>query len=583
MCVLALGAAAAPAAAITPTVTEFTGGVAPGFTLNAAPEGIVTGPDGNLWFTENGPPGRVARMTTSGDVSEFTNGVTPADQPFGITAGPDGNLWITEPGGAGHVARVTTGGGVTELTGGVTMGFSANRRPIDIVTGPDGRPWFTEQAGPGGIGQVLPGDTVSELTGGATPGRSANGEPFGIAAGPDGNLWVTEFNDPGRIARVTTGGGVAEFTAGATAGFSANGGPSFIAAGPDGSLWFTEYTGTAIARITTAGAVTEFRAGLSSAAFPEQIVAGPDGALWFTEFGDPGRIGRITTDGTITEFPSGTTPGFTLTATSLEGITVGPDGNVWFAESANPGRIARITTPPVAATGDATVRGATSVTLTASVNGHAQPTSVHFEISEVARPQTVTSTPAQDIGSSAADTPVSVQAGGLRPAVQYRYRVVAANPTDTTQGAFRTFTMTAAAAIQASITALRISPRSLRAAAKGPAIAATRPTGATISYRDSQPARTTFTVLRRKPGIRRAGKCAAPRRGQHVAKSRRCTRLAAVGRFTHTDRTGTNRLHFTGRIRGRKLALGAYRLQARPTYRGLAGKAVATSFGVRRR
>ena len=553
-------------------MTEYTGGVASGFSANAAPEGITVGPDGNLWFAEDGPPGRVARITPSGAVTEFSNGVTADGQPFDITLGPDGNLWMTESGGAGHIARVTPSGAVTELTGGVTPGFSANSRPAEIVTASNGRLWFIEAASPGRIAQILPSGAVNEQTGGVTPGFSASGMPSGIAAGPDGNLWVTEYANPGRMARITTSAVVTEFEGGAVPGFTASAGPNYVAGGPDGNLWFTEYNDPgAVARITPAGEVSEFRAGLSPNSDPEQFVAGPDGALWFTEFGDPGRVGRITPTGTITEFPSGTTPGFSPIAFSAEGITVGPDGNIWFTETANPGRIARMTTPPVAVTGDTTALGATSVRLAALVNGHAQPTSVQFEISEVARPQTVTTTAAQNIGSSAADTPVSATVGDLLPGTEYRYRVAATNPTDTTRGAFHTFTMTAAGATMASITHLRVTPRSFRAAK-----------GARITYTDSQPATTTLTVLRRKPGVKRVRACAAPRRHRHVAKARRCARYVAVGSFRHVDRPGDNRLHFSGRVRGHRLSPGRYRLSARPKLRGLVGAMTATTFSVRR-
>ena len=40
------------------TVTELTGGVTP---ANATPTDTTTGPDGRIWFTEQAPPGRVAR------------------------------------------------------------------------------------------------------------------------------------------------------------------------------------------------------------------------------------------------------------------------------------------------------------------------------------------------------------------------------------------------------------------------------------------------------------------------------------------------------------------------------------------
>ena len=54
------------------------------------PIGIVSGPDGNLWFTEfNG-----------NQIGRITQFVVPSlkSGPFGITPGPDGKIWFTEYG-----------------------------------------------------------------------------------------------------------------------------------------------------------------------------------------------------------------------------------------------------------------------------------------------------------------------------------------------------------------------------------------------------------------------------------------------------------------------------------------------------
>jgi virginiamycin B lyase len=61
-----------------------------------APSQIVTGPDGNPWFT-NSQLGRqgmsiVGKVTPSGLVKIYYTG----DVPIAITSGPDGNLWVTE-------------------------------------------------------------------------------------------------------------------------------------------------------------------------------------------------------------------------------------------------------------------------------------------------------------------------------------------------------------------------------------------------------------------------------------------------------------------------------------------------------
>src|SRR6266849_8066848 len=53
-------------AATTGTFTEF---AVP--TANSVPESIVTGPDGNLWFTESQAGGAIGRITPTGTGTEF--------------------------------------------------------------------------------------------------------------------------------------------------------------------------------------------------------------------------------------------------------------------------------------------------------------------------------------------------------------------------------------------------------------------------------------------------------------------------------------------------------------------------------
>ena len=298
----------------SPTITEFSNGISANAFGPAGPYGfITTGPDGNLWFTEyNG--GRVARMTPSGTVTEFSTG----DTPTGITSGPDGNLWFAEPSGGANVAqieRTTTSGTLTQFSTGITSHSS----PFFITSGPDGNLWFTENNIPA-IARMTPAGTVTEFSAGITARY-----PHAITSGPDGNVWFTESNggfsgNPGRIGRITMAGTITEFSAGVTA----NQLPG-ITTGPDGNLWFTESFDTSpgkIGRITTSGTVTEFTVG----AYPYSITTAPDGNLWFAEY-KSNKIGRITTSGIVTEFSNG------ITANSgPAGITVGPDGNLWFTE-----------------------------------------------------------------------------------------------------------------------------------------------------------------------------------------------------------------------------------------------------------
>jgi hypothetical protein len=139
--------------------------------------------------------------------------------------------------------------------------------------------------------------------------------------------------------------------------------------------------------------------------------------------------------------------------------------------------------------------------------------------------------------------------------------------------------LTAGAHSAHGIRGLTVSPKRFRAASRGASIAASRKTGATVSYKDSRNATTTFTVLRAAKGFSRGGKCVAKRPARDK-KARSCTLYKSVGSFSHTDTAGRNAFHFTGRVRGHKLTPGAYRLQATPRAPHDIGATSTTSFGI---
>jgi virginiamycin B lyase len=68
--------------------------------------------------------------------------------PQGITTGPDGNLWVAD--GSNVIFKVTTAGTYTAYTVPTSGSY-----PSAIVTGPDGCMWFTEALG-GKIGTICP-------------------------------------------------------------------------------------------------------------------------------------------------------------------------------------------------------------------------------------------------------------------------------------------------------------------------------------------------------------------------------------------------------------------------------------------
>jgi len=296
------------------SITEF-----PITTANSGSESIVTGPDGNLWFTE-GTANKIGKMTTAGVVTEYTL-ASATSRPQFINTGPDGALWFTEING-NKIGRITTAGVITEFTVPTT-----GSGPNVITTGPDGALWFTE-FNTGKIGRITTAGVFSEY-----PTSASNTQPTDIIVGPDGALWFANYNT-GTIGRITTAGVETEFPTTAT-----DSKPTTLALGSDGAFWIAESNKGIIARMTTAGAITTFTPTLPGGSTLYDIVPGPDGNLWFTVYGGgaPNNlIGQITTAGVVTYF---TIP--TIQSTP-QVITTGPDNAMWFVEQAsnNIGRLA---------------------------------------------------------------------------------------------------------------------------------------------------------------------------------------------------------------------------------------------------
>jgi streptogramin lyase len=284
------------------------------------PIGIAAGPDGNLWFTENAA-NKVDKVTTAGVFTEYIVPTTNS-YPEGITAGPDGNLWFTET-SANAVGKVTTSG--------VFTGYAvptASSGAMEITAGPDGNLWFTEN----NANQVAKLTTSGVFTEYAVP--TASSSPEGITAGPDGNLWFTE-SGANKVAKVTTSGVFTEYTVP-----TASSSPFGITAGPDGNLWFIETSANKVAQVTTSGVFTEYSVPTANSfasgfgPFPQDITAGPDGNLWFTE-NNVSKVAKVSVSGVFTEYP---TPGYSAPM----GITAGPDGNIWFTEY-NANAVAKVT------------------------------------------------------------------------------------------------------------------------------------------------------------------------------------------------------------------------------------------------
>ena len=104
--------------------------------------------------------------------------------------------------------------------------------------------------------------------------------------------------------------------------------------------------------------------------------------------------------------------------------------------------------------------------------------------------------------------------------------------------------------------------------------------GTTVRYTLNVGASVRFTVVRLLPGRRgKRGRCVKPTRENRNA--RKCTRRVRVrGSFTRTGSAGPNRFRFMGRIGGRKLTPGDYRLVATPTANGVRGRRTSAPFHI---
>jgi RHS repeat-associated protein len=281
------------------------------------PFGVTTGPDGNMWFTDEGTS-KVGKTTTSGTITEYA--LPAGSEPHGIVTGPDTNLWFAAR-GTSKIGKITTAGSITEYA------LPTKSWPEGIVGGPDGNLWFTE-SGTGKIGKITTAGAITEYA------LAVGSKPAGITAGPDGNLWFSNFNNStlaktvGKIA--TTGGTATEY--------SITGYAQGVVSGPDGNVWYANPSTNKIGKMTTAGVPTEYA--LPEKSQPEWLTVGPEGKLWFTDH-FTSKVGSITTAGTVVEYTAGTNSG-------PDGIVTGPDKNLWFAEETT-GKIAMLAPPEAGA------------------------------------------------------------------------------------------------------------------------------------------------------------------------------------------------------------------------------------------
>lgn len=275
-------------------------------TAESGTNDIVSGTDGNLWFTEQ-QANKIGRLSTAGSFAEYTLPV--AGLPGRITRGPGGNVWFTAQDAVHPVAAKGWLGSITP-SGQITMYQVPDPgRLIAVVTGADGNLWYTNFDA-NLIGRMTPAGVFTDF-----PILTPSSGPRGIEAGPDGNIWFTE-QAANQIGKMSLAGAVTEYSI-PTADSFAN-----VIRTVHGMLFFQEAFGQKIARITVSGQVTEIPLSDISGGFVE----GPDSHIWFT-LQDLNSLNAMNNAGQ--QVKSYAIP---TAASNPTGVAIGSDGNLWILE-----------------------------------------------------------------------------------------------------------------------------------------------------------------------------------------------------------------------------------------------------------
>jgi DNA-binding beta-propeller fold protein YncE len=445
--------------------------------------------------------------------------VAAGSAPFEVAVSPNGkSVYVTNFSG-GNVSEFDVGAGGL-LSAKTPATVLAGTQPLGIAVSPDGNSVYVTNFGGGNVSQYDVG--AGGLLSAKTPTAIAAGTaPIGVAVSPDGNS-VYVANRGGGVSQYNLGaGGVLSAKTPATV--AAGSSPQWVAASPDGrSVYVTNNTGANVSQYDVGAG------GVLSAKTPATVPVGanPDGVVLLP---DQGPLAAFSV------------------AVGRAGSASAFDGS----SSSDPdGTIARYDWE----FGDGTTLP----------NGGPTPTHTYAAAGAYTARLTVT----DDGGCSSAFvfTGQTALCNGSPAAITTRQLVVGAPPPpppDTTPP---------------TETLLKLTPTAFRAARSGPSIAAK--TGTTVSYTVSEAAVTSFKVERAVQGVKRGHTCVRPSR--RTRRGKRCTRFVAVrGSFTHADIAGANRFHFSGRIGGKALKAGNYRLNATPKdTAGNVGRTVRSQFHI---
>ena len=286
---------------------------------------VVSGSD--IFYSEEAVH-KIGEMTLSGAfVKEWTD-PAPNTAVNGMLIGPDGNLWFTEAPGAGEGSKV---GRINLTTNAVVQYlFPYNYFPAGIATGPDGNVWVAMLFGDALDAfspATFPADpTIHTIHSPPNPQKSRDPQPYRLVLGADGAWWFTE-TAKNKIGRMTMAGVVGpEYN-------TPGSGPVGLVRASDGNLWFTEEGSSDVVEMSPTGTMSAPIPIPGHANWLWNLVPGADGNVYVAApFAS--SIVQVTPSGSVKYFYE-PTMGFEL------GIAIGPDRNIYFADY-NTGAIGRL-------------------------------------------------------------------------------------------------------------------------------------------------------------------------------------------------------------------------------------------------
>jgi hypothetical protein len=127
-----------------------------------------------------------------------------------------------------------------------------------------------------------------------------------------------------------------------------------------------------------------------------------------------------------------------------------------------------------------------------------------------------------------------------------------------------------------------IFPSAFDPAPSGPSIARKKKYGGIVRFTLAGPAKVKFRVQKAMPGRKgKGGRCSKPTKKN--AGKKKCIRWVTLrGSFSIVGHQGKNHFRFRGRIGGKKLKPGSYRLVGTPSIAGVKGKRKFTKFRVKK-